>query len=143
MTTVTIQVTLDQARAIAFALDTYCRLCIGQLEVVTALVNDGTIPIGWREPAKDRLGADYDTCKSIDAHMRECKNLLGYWPDGSNGIGHPHVDITGKRAWEIKKALKKAMAVHRDPNPAFPTVDYDGRVVRYTSDPDAVVDVTP
>lgn len=59
----------------------------------------------------------------------------------------PHRVAAGRhaavRAWEIKKAMERALSMHRDPNPAFPTVDYDGRVVRYTSDPDAVVDVTP
>ena len=141
--TVTIKVTLDQARAISAALETYARLCIGQLEEITQMVKDGTIPVGWIPPSEERRAVCRDRRDLIETHLRECKSILGYPPNGSNGIGHSHVHITGRRAWEIKKTLERAMAMHRNPSPSFPTVDYDGRVVRYTSDPDAVVDVTP
>ena len=143
MTTVTIQATLEQAHTIKFALDTYARLCIGQLEEVACLVSDGTIPVGGLDSGSPRRTAGREEVDLIDAKMRECKQVLGYSSNGSNGIGNRHVHESGHRAWEVKKTLERALSMHRDPNPAFPTVDYDGRVVRYTSDPDAVVDVTP
>jgi len=139
MSKVTIEVTLEQARAIRVALDTYSRLCIGQLEHVAELCRDCTIPLGGHGGEQARATAHVEICEEVDALMRQAKIKLGYSPNGSNGIGHSHVDITGHRAWEVGKVLAKALAEHRNPKPEFRGVDYDGRVVRYTSDPDAAV----
>lgn len=139
MSKVTIEVTLEQAEAIARALDTYSRLCIGQLEIVSALCRDETIPVGCRDAGQPRAAAHVEVCDEVDALLRQAKVKLGYSPNGSNGIGNRHVDVSAHRAWEIGKVLSQALAEHRDPSPKFRGVDYDGRIVHYTADPDAVV----
>ena len=141
MTRVTIEVTHDQAIAIRDALECYTRLCIGQLEHVAEMLNEGTIPVGSLHNGEPRKTASREVIDDTDRAMRGLKHLLGYSANGSNGIGHGHVCIRGKRAWEIRKALSKALAEHRDPAPSFRGVDYDGRIVRYTGDPDAIVRV--
>ena len=143
MTTVTIQATLEQAHTIKFALDTYARLCIGQLEIVSELCRDETIPVGGRGVDSPRTAPHVEVCDEVDALLRQAKVKLGYSPNGSNGIGNRHVDVSAHRAWEVGKVLSQALAEHLDPSPAFRGVDYDGRIVHYTSDPDAVVRVEP
>ena len=143
MTAVTIHVTIEQARAMCHALDTYSRLCIGQFEELAQLCRDGTIPIGGVAVSEPRTAPHVEFCDEVDALLRQAKVKLGYSPNGSNGIGHPHVHVSGHRAWELKKQIERALAMHREPNPSFPSVDYDGRIVHYTSDPDAVVRVEP
>ena len=141
MTAVTIQVTIEQARAMCRALDTYSRLCIGQFEALAQLCRDGTIPIGGVAVSEPRQVESVEGCELIDRRLRECKQIAGYSPNGSNGIGHPHVHVSGHRTWELKKQIERALAMHHEPNPSFPSVDYDGRIVRYTGDPDAIVRV--
>ena len=143
MSTVTIQLTMTQATAINVALDLYSRLCIGQLERVAAMVRDGEIPIGFLSSQEQRLTASLEQRDLIYRKLLECKQILGYPPNGSNGIGHPHVCANAHRAREIYEAIQQAMAVHRNPNPVFPTTDYDGRTVRHTDEPDPIVKIEP
>ncbi|MFT6641386.1 MAG: hypothetical protein ACJAUZ_002390 [Flavobacteriaceae bacterium] len=138
---VQITMTISQANAMNLALDTYSRLCIGQLEEVWSLVNAGTVPISTPHDLP-RAEASIEACDQIQAIMKQAKAILGFASNSSMGIGNPHVDVTGHRAWELRKALSKELAYHRDPNPSFKGVDYDGNVVRYTSDPLPIVKIS-
>ncbi|MCL4722889.1 MAG: hypothetical protein KJZ90_01240 [Rhodocyclaceae bacterium] len=140
MKKVILTLTPEQAVAVRDALDLYSRICIGQIEEIGQLVRFGTVPM--RKPADmPREMADADRCEEIARLLNGVKTVLGYSISGSNGIGHPHVDASGHRAYEVKKVLAKALAEHRDPAPQFRGVDYDGLTVRYTQDPAPVVEV--
>ncbi len=125
-----------QARAVKDALDTYTRLAIGQIDVVTQLVRFGAIPVGGKQG--ERQVASVEQIERVEALVNEIKAVLGYSVGGSNGIGHRHVDASGHRAYEAMKALAKAIAIEANPNPGFRGVDYDGITVRYTADPEPV-----
>lgn len=62
------------------------------------------------------------------------KNVLGCPSNGSNGIGHLHIDASAHRAYEVSKVLDQALAYHNDPTPKFKGVNYHGLTVRYTKD---------
>ena len=129
--------TLEQATALSAAAECYARLCIGQFEELPNLVRHGLIPWfgGAREQEKTRQLASAEEADQIESLAAAMKQILGYPVNGSHGIGHTHNDITATRAWEIRKVLDKALAEHKEPNPSFRGVNYDGLTVRYTDDP--------
>ncbi len=137
---VLIETTVEQAQAIAQALDLYMRICLGQFEAVAHLVREGMVPLA-RPAGEPAQMADIDTCDTVAALMDTAKRVLGHPSSGSNGIGHPHVATSGHRAYEVMKVLEKTLAEHRDPTPAFRGVHYDGLTVRYTQDPTPVATV--
>ena len=134
-TRVHFDLTVDQAAAVDLALDAYTRLCIGQLEEVASLIRQGVIPLA-REGRDDRTTASCAVADEVEALMNQAKALLGYPSNGSNGIGHQHVHISGRRAYEAHKVLAKELAHHRDSEPSiWKGVAYDGLGPRYTQDP--------
>lgn len=135
MATVCIEVDENQASAILEALDVYTRLCIGQIEVVGGMIRDETIP-KHRMPSSnsERQVADHDALSEIDYHLNQAKRILGYPANGSHGVGHPDVAMSGHRAYEVSKVLAKCLAEYRNPAPDFRGVNYDGLLVRYTRD---------
>jgi hypothetical protein len=142
MKKVMLEMSLDQANALAFALDTYTRLCIGQLEEIESMVRWETIPMGESQSQFDRVDresarrtASPEVCDQIGEMMKKAKVALGYSANGSNGIGHKNIHLSGRRAYEINKVLVKALAEQKNPNPGFKGVDYDGLILRYTQDP--------
>lgn len=131
---VTMTVTETQARCIVSALDLYLRIGIGQIEEIADLVRCAYI--------ETNDGADWVRCiENVETLCKAIKAELGHPSNGSYGIGHKNVRQDAKRAFEIKKQIDRAMSMHRDPNPSFRGVDYDGRIVRYTDDPDIVMKV--
>lgn len=125
--------TLEQARAVKTALDTYMRLAIGQIDTITELVRSGVIPVGGQRG--ERVVANLDQIDQVDKLVNKIKVTLGYTPNGSNGISNGHVDPSGHRAYEVMRVLAREIAMEQNPNPTFKGVDYDGLVVRYTDDP--------
>lgn len=134
MTTVTVTMTDQQARCVVDALDLYCRIGLGQYEELEMMLRMGLI-----KPAHDTdpMGIADDFRTALFA----AKAIIGHPPNGSFGIGHPRLHEDFKRAYEIKKQIQKPMAEHRNPNPSFRGVNYDGRIVAYTSDPNITVTV--
>lgn len=130
MTKLQLTITTEQASATSDALDAFSRLCIGQ-----QLVRHGVIPMAMPGPDGQRQTAPIEVCDRIEELMIEAKRLLGHPSNGSHGIGHALNAQAGRRAYEVKKVMDKAMALHRNPNPGFRTVDYDGLGPRYTTDP--------
>lgn len=138
MKTVRLEVTLDQAQAIAEALDLYTRMGLGQLEEITDLVRSGMIPMHVTTPKGsygDPVLPSIEVCEQIEALMKRVRGALGFEPGCSRGVGHPHNPIATTRAYEIMKVLNKVLAEARDPNPRFRGVNYDGLGPRYTRDP--------
>jgi len=142
MARVSISITSEQAYAMRDALDLYSRLCIGQLEEIVRLVERGVIPAA-QAAGHNRTNATAEQIAQAAEHLGRCKDALGYPRNGSNGIGHPHVDASAHRAYEIQKVLAQALANHSNPNPQFKGVDYDGLGPRYTLDPEPVATITP
>lgn len=139
-TRITLTLTLNQAAAVRDALDAYSRLCIGQLEEVAQLVNTGIIPLAGTS-GNPRMTASNEVREDVETLMKAVKAALGYSSNSNHGIGHPHVDLSGHRAYEIKKVLAKILAETRNPNPTFRGVDYDGLGPRYTRDPAPVATI--
>ncbi len=137
MTTVTITCTEQQAECITRSLELYARLGLGQFQEITYLCRTQQI--------RGRNGdLTHEQCDAIDVFCDQIRAILGHPPNGSFGIGSPQLHPMTQRAWEVKKQIDKALAEHRNPNPStgFRGVDYDGRVVRYTEDPDIAVSVS-
>jgi hypothetical protein len=82
-----------------------------------------------------------DLRDGIDDLMKQAKKLLGHSATSSFGIGHTYVPIDAKRCYEVEKVLDRALSEHRDQNPKFRGVNYDGLTVRYTTDPAPVAEV--
>jgi hypothetical protein len=144
MSKVSIVLEPEQAKAVEKALDVYLRLCIGQFDILTELVRDGIIPDGgFRGVSSGKIGprnpASRETCLDFADHIKSLKSLMGYPSNGSNGIGHPHIHDSARRCYEIVKVLTRSLAIQRDPNPKFCGVNYDGLILRLTSDPEPVV----
>jgi hypothetical protein len=139
MAKVVIECTVEQASAISEALEVYARLSIGQIEHVAEMVSFGRIPIGGRYSASgymlEKLTATPREAEAVRDLCSQIKCFLGYSKDGSNGIGHPHVSLEAHRAWEMRKVIDKTLSEHRNPNPEFRGVNYDGLLLRYTNDP--------
>ena len=137
MTTVTITCTDTQAECITRALELYARLGLGQLEEITYLCRTKQIRGINGELTNEQ-------CDTIDVFCDQIKMELGHSPNGSFGIGNPKLHPMTQRAYEIKKQIDKARAEHRDPNPSpgYRGVNYDGRIVQYTEDPDITVAVS-
>jgi hypothetical protein len=133
-TRVTLTLTPEQAQAVDQALSVYMRLCLGQFWIVDELVRMGTIPCMEKADAP-RLTATIDQMDDVAQLLERLARRLGYPSNGSNGVGHPHVDVSGHRAYEVHKALAKVLAEHREPHPEFKGVNHDGLLVRYTDDP--------
>lgn len=133
-----VQLTLTeaQAQAVTTALDFYMGIGMGQIEEVAELMRNDTLPkfrpnllVGERQPVPP------DTLAEIEVYLNDIKALLGYPSNSHHGIGHPDNHPSVTRSYEIMKAMRKTLAVARDPSPTYHTVDYDGVTVRYTNDP--------
>ncbi len=126
-----ITLTIPQARAMAEALEIYMRLGLGQVHIVGEMVADGSIPI----KAGLLKIPEMDAIHNVAALCNEIRRELGFQPGESYGVGNRVVLDKANRAYEIEKVVKKALALHDNPNPTFRGVDYDGLTVRYTDDP--------
>ena len=130
-TRVQLTLTIPQARAMAEALEIYMRLGLGQVHMVAEMVADGSIPI----KAESVKIPEMDAIHNIAALCNEIRRELGFQVGESYGVGTRGVSDKAHRAYEIEKAIKRALALHENPNPAFRGVNYDGLTVRYMDDP--------
>jgi len=139
-----IQIDGRQARAVVDACDFHSRILSGDvLEIVNLMRLNVVVP--YRPADEERAKFSDVSNEDLDmanARLLMAKRILGFNPNSSLGIGHPHLDESANRTWEVKKAVEQALAVHRDPSPDFKGVNYDGNIVRYTRDPAPVVTVS-
>ncbi|MBU2792719.1 hypothetical protein HAQ01_04690 [Acidithiobacillus thiooxidans] len=123
--------TIPQARAMVAALDIFMRLGLGQVSMVAEMVADGSISI--------KVGSleipESDVIHNVAVLCNGIRRELGFQPGESYGVGNRAVSDKAHRAYEIEKVIKKALAMHDNPNPTFRGVDYDGLSIRYTDDP--------
>jgi len=133
------EVSLLQACAIRQATDLFIRIGLGQLTEIVYLLRDGIV-----RPTEEILSGLGDRVPDalLNRELQLAKAALGHPSNGSYGVGNRNVPLVAHRAYEIHKAIARTLAVHADPNPAFKGVDYDGVMVRYTSDPAPVTVVT-
>ena len=136
---INIECTIDQAYAISEALEIFSRLSMGQFDRLAEMVVDGSIPVGERFTGalSEKLDANDRQAEFFRALCAQMKSAMGY-SHGYNAIGHPHVSLMAKRAWEVRKAIQKTLSEHRDPTPEFKGVDYDGLFLRHTDDPEPI-----
>ena len=123
--------TIPQARAMAEALEIYMRLGLGQVNMVAEMVADGSIPIKAGSLDKPEM----DVIHNVTTLCHEIRRELCFQHGESYGVGSRAVSDKAHRAYEIEKVVKKALALHDDPNPIFRGVNYDGLSIRYTDDP--------
>lgn len=124
---VQLDLSVEQAQTLSQALDLYTRVGLGQLEQIDDLVRMGVIPCGPQHEGEILF-------EPIATQAKVLKGLLGFSAHGSWSIGADSVPIGSKRAYEVKKALDRELAMARDPEPEFKGVNYDGVTVRYTRD---------
>lgn len=131
------------------ALDMKFRLQMGQLDYFAEWLVEGYVPLGEGFKKSNGLTDDeeshaYLARDAVTYLLHQMKAQIGYGPHGSWGVGstgrgiHPSTGV----AYEIYKVISKAIAVHRDPNPTFRGVDYDGVGPRYSQEPLAVVEIS-
>jgi hypothetical protein len=128
--------TIPQARAMAEALEITMRLGLGQVNMVAEMVADGSIPI---KTAACKAGSmkipEMEVIHNVTALCNEVRRELGFQSGESYSVGNRAVSDKAHRAYEIEKVVKKALALHDNPNPIFRGVNYDGLSIRYTDDP--------
>lgn len=128
-------VTVPQAQVVAKALDLFARLSIGQVGMIAEMVSMQEIPMYAQNGSPGR-DVSPEVCNTVREKVEEVLRTLGYSGFGhSLGVGNEHVPVAGHRAYEVSKVLEKVLAEHRNPNPEFRGVNYDGLSLRYTSDP--------
>jgi hypothetical protein len=129
MTNLTLTVTIDQATSMTRLLDIATRIHLGQFGEIDYLAKCGEI----KHRNGNNLGVD--DCDLLKNLIDKMQHIFGFSGGSSFGIGSPHVCMDAHCGYEIKKVIEKALAEHRDPNPSFRGVNYDGLTVRYTNDP--------
>jgi len=123
---ITLELNEAQARTILNALDAYSRIGCGQFKIVQEVVSDNWPDQRWK--GRD----DADAGLSI-AQVALFPELGSY--HASYGIPNRKVPLEFRRAYDIKKHIQRPMAIAREPNPTFPTVDYDGAVLNVSDEP--------
>lgn len=141
MDRIRLDVTVDQARAMARGFDLVTRIGLGQLEEIAHLFTDGTIkpteavPV---EPIANFLAVQ----EQLQNALSDAKRALGHPDNGSFGVGSPRVAPDIHRVYEVMKVLDKALFDLRpDASTAFKGPNSDGLIVRYTTDPAPVVTI--
>lgn len=137
---ISVELNLDEGQTLVNALDTYSRILIGQFQIAEEVYREYSF-FDYKGNDQEEFSQRIEVCNGVRDHINMAKAVLGYPVNGSHGIGHPHIDISGLRAYELKKVVSKVIAEDRDPNPAFKTVHYDGLTLRYTDDPEATAEI--
>ncbi len=125
-----LDVSIDHAKAIADALDLFTRLSLGQYDELSNRFAFGELPVACGDSNAGRLPTVEECCE-YRRLCTELKCLAGHAHGSSFGLGSPAVSKAAHRNYEVMKALKQQLALHRDPAPSFRGVDYDGLTVRY------------
>ncbi len=135
---VVVSMTPEQADAVERALDLYSRLLMGQVGDVALLAREGYLSV--RVPdGRPRHPTGLDESERIEEAMRGVRAVLGDY----HGIGHRHVHVNGKRAYEVQKAIGRVLAYRHNPDPGMATTRHDGLTVRYTADPAPTAELVP
>lgn len=135
--------TLQQAQYAKDALDCYVRMALGQLTYVVEVALFGHLRVYAPAGQNPEVVQPDVAWGPLQSYLQLTKRALGFPPNGSYGIGNHNIHISANHCWDVNKVVARTLAMHRDPNPNFRSVDYDGIVVRYTSEPDPVATIVP
>lgn len=142
MEKIQLELTFEQAEALAQAADLHVRISMGQLERIGEMVmeNDGILPVSYNGMMS--IGELVALRDRVNPHLLAAKRALGHPANGSFGIGHENVSEAAHRNYEILKVLQKTM-FERLPGAEtrFKGPMSDGLLVRYTEDPAPVATV--
>ncbi|WP_031574731.1 hypothetical protein [Acidithiobacillus thiooxidans] len=128
--TVHLFLTVAQANVVAEALEIYARLGLGQIETITELFNEGYIPVNTESGTVDRSPVS----QQIAEHCSAMKDHMGFSPHGHHGITDRVVSEAAKNAYEVECVLRKSLALDRDPHPKFRGTEYDGLLIKCTTE---------
>ncbi len=125
---------LQEGQVVAEALDAYTRIGMGQIMIVSELLRFGTVKVEGASPGSGM--ANLRELDRFEALVERLRSSLNFSAGQSLGVGNRSVKVEAHRAWEMCKVVRQALAMHRDPSPAFKGVHYDGLdLLRYTADP--------
>lgn len=130
---VAVSLTLGQASAVCEGLDLHSRIVMGQVREIATLMRTGEMRVRDDAAPGGFRVARVEESDQVEELMRQVANVLGHPPGGSFGIGAEAIGQAARRTYEVKKALEKAVADHRNPGGNFTA--NDGIIVRYTQDP--------
>lgn len=130
--TVVLETTIPQARVIGDALDLYSRMAMGQMAEIATLVSMGVIQVRDDRAPDCRRPATMDEADLVSDLCGKLATALGHGTGSHFGIGRS--GHAGRTAYEVQKALDKAIADHE--RPGGRTVQHDGVTVRYTTHPE-------
>jgi hypothetical protein len=129
--TVTMEMTLAHAEAVASLLDLASRLHMGQVSEIAALVSTGSllmrdegVPAGRRDATPDEIANLEDVLKTV-------QRAIGQPHGASFGIAASSEEA--RRGYEVMKVVRKAIHQHLRPEIRH-VVDADGLTVRYVKD---------
>lgn len=125
-------ISMSEAYALAEILDEYSRLGIGQVDTLADMVRMDSL---YELKNGQLLPSPIESSQEAQEIILRVERILGYPYGASYGISHEFIHIDALRSWEVKKILDQAIANHRNPNPEFRGVNYDGLFMRYTQDP--------
>ena len=142
-----VQVTLpsvESARAMKEALQTYALLNFGQIHVLTNMVAAGKIPTASEDGRSKRRIATERAVEGFRSLMEAVKDTLGFSDHGIRAAGHNHNVKASHHAWEAYLVLQKTIAEYDNPNPNYRSLNpaYDGLILRYTDGPEPTAVVT-
>lgn len=139
MKQVQLSMTLEQAEVVKHALDLYSRIGSGQIEEIEYVLKR---QFGF-DRKKDILEGESDEIdwRDFEDNIKRAKHAIGLSGNASYGVGNPRLSIAVHRSYEIYKGLCYALAIDQNPNPSFKTVDYDGNLLRYTQDPEPIINI--
>lgn len=120
---VTLELTKEQAETVVRALDLYSRIGCGQFHEIEAVLLSR-----WREAeSNDEVRKSLDAAKN---HM-----FPGIGGNTYFSIVNRKVPLDFRRAFDLMKCIQRPLAIARDPNPRYPTVDYDGALLNVSDEP--------
>ena len=120
-----------QAEAVAAGLDLSTRIMMGQIDEIATLARMNMLLVRDDDAEGGARRATADEADDIETHARAIAAILGH-RSGSFGLGAKGFPIEGRRQYEVKKVIDKALADTRDPHGVG--VHHDGLTVRYTRD---------
>ena len=110
--TVTITMTMDQARLLTQTVDIVCRLHLNQFDVIKDVCH-----------RKDQPFPDYDKMQDIEWELKQMfspeLSHNSYW-----GIYNAQISNDARTLWDMKQKIRNALAWYRNPLGGW-SVDYD------------------
>jgi hypothetical protein len=132
---VTITCTPEQAYVISGALEFFARIGMGQLTEIDYLAKTNRLMYSKTAVPNSDGKLSIESTEELREALIAAQKVLGFDGAGhSHGIASDRVHHDMRFCHEMHKVLAKELAMQRDPNPSFRTVDYDGLTLRVTDE---------